>query len=407
VEAERATGGEFAATWRNSKGEIVGSTFGGTMCWMPLKPWSLRISREDWTGIVPCGECPGCLEFYRRRLADRLDAKYGVPREGQHRTRVKPEAPGDHRSGSARPILYLIRIYAPIEQHAALSRKLHRRRGLELEPGFIRLGATSFAVLSHARRSPPLTLNGEVLETRTEPILLSRGRRAWRSATAGMLVAREAYGEQRNRWYIRGLPAAEKESWNVLSQAGEKGYSRARDPRVWKHGNLTLVPPEIWSLGRGDRRTLRRDLGAASSPEGVARVMAMVSALVARKSQSSLIGPAGRPVLTREQVLESYAMAARRSKAASGSERPLISPSPPSEGGGYISSVHIGGADPPGERSKPADFAGLEPWTPRHFAALPEDSLSELTQKQYLHRKHRKLLDEQLERISQRLKGGS
>jgi hypothetical protein len=222
-----------------------------------------------------------------------------------------------------------------------------------------------------------------------------------------MLVAREAYGEQRNRWYIRGLPAAEKESWNVLSQAGAKGYSRARDPRVWKHGNLTLVPPEIWSLGRGDRRTLRRDLGAASSPEGVARVMAMVSALAARKSQSSLIGPAGRPVLSREQVLESYAMAARRSKAASGSERPLISPSPPSEGGGYVSSVHIGGADPPGGTSKPADFAGLEPWKPRHFAALPEDSLTELTQKQYLHRKHRKLLDEQLERISQRLKGGS
>lgn len=136
-------------------------------------------------------------------------------------------------------------------------------------------------------------------------------------------------------------------------------------------------------------------------------MMAMVSELAARKSQSSLIGPAARPVLTREQVLESYSMAARRSKAASGSERPLISPSPPSEGGGYVSSVHIGGADPPGERSKPADFAGLEPWTPRHFAALPEDSLSELTQKQYLHRKHRKLLDEQLERIAQRLKGGS
>jgi hypothetical protein len=262
-------------------------------------------------------------------------------------------------------------------------------------------------VLSHVKRLPPLSLHGEVLETRTEPIFLSRGRRAWRSATGGMLVAREAYGEQRNRWYIRGLPRAEKESWNVLSQAGEKGYSRSSDPRVWKSHNLVLVPPEVWRLGRGDRRTIRRELGSASSPEGVARVMAMVSALAARKAQSSLIGPAGRPVLTREQVVESYAMAARRSKAASGSERPLISPSPPSEGGGHISSVHIGGADPPGEGSKPADFAGLEPWKPRHFAALPEDSLSELTQKQYLHRKHRKLLDEQLERIAQRLKGGS
>jgi hypothetical protein len=222
-----------------------------------------------------------------------------------------------------------------------------------------------------------------------------------------MLVAREAYGEQINRFYVRGLAPAEKESWNVLTKSGGRGYSRARDPRVWKYGNLSLVPPEVWSLGRADRRTIRRDLGAATSPEGVARVMAMVSELAARKSQSSLIGPAGRPVLTREQVLESYAMAARRSKAASGSERPLIPPSPPSEGGSYISSVHIGGADPPGERSKPADFAGLEPWKPRNFPALQEDSLTELTQRQYLHRKHRKLLDEQLERIKLRLKGGS
>lgn len=407
MEAERATGGEFAATWRNPKGEIVGSTFGGTMCWMPLKPWSLRISREGWTGIVPCGECPGCLEFYRRRLADRLNAKYSSAQRGK-RTGIKPcpevlNGPRDRSSTS----LFLIRIYAPIEHHAALSRKLHRRRGLQLEPGFIRLGATSFAVLSHVKRLPPLSLRGEVLETRTEPIFLSRGRRAWRSATGGMLVAREAYGEQRNRWYIRGLPRAEKESWKVLSQSGEKGYSRSSDPRVWKSSKLVLVPPEVWRLGRGDRRTIRRDLGRASDPEAVGRVMAMVSALASRKSQSSLIGPAARPVLTREQVLESYAMAARRSKAASGSERPLISPSPPSEGGGYISSVHIGGADPPGGTSKPADFAGLEPWKPRHFAALPEDSLSELTHKQYLHRKHRKLLDEQLERIAQRLKGGS
>jgi len=66
----------------------------------------------------------------------------------------------------------------------------------------------------------------------------------------------------------------------------------------------------------------------------------------------------------------------------------------------------MGGADPPKQAARPADFAGLEPWKPRHFAALPEDSLRELTQKQYLHRTNRKLLDEQLERIAQRLKGG-
>jgi hypothetical protein len=383
VEAARATGGEFAATWRNQEGAIVGSTFGGTMCWMPIKPWSLRISREDDLLIVPCGECPGCLEFYRRRLADRLRSKYPA-------------------CGSA---LYLIRIYAPIEHHAALSRKLHRRRGVELEPGFIRLGATSFAVLSHVKRLPPLALDGVALETRTEAIRLSRGRRAWRSATSGMLVAREAYGDDVNRFYIRGLPPAEKETWDVLKQAGAKGYSRASSPRVWKRGNLVLVPPSVWQLGRGDRRSIRRDLGAACSPEGVARVMSMVSELAARKSKSSLLGPAARPVLSREQVIESYRLRAMKKVDASGSEPSSNSLSPPSEGGGYISSVHLSGNDPPPAQADDGLYHGVRALVTRHIPQLPEDSLTDLTARQLNKRRERRLLDDHLDRLKERIKG--
>jgi hypothetical protein len=222
-----------------------------------------------------------------------------------------------------------------------------------------------------------------------------------------MLVARKAYGEQKNRWYIRGLPRAEKESWNVLSQFGEKGYSRSSDPRVWKSHNLVLVPPEVWRLGRGDRRTIRRDLGRATSPEGVARVMAMVSDLAARKSQSSLIGPAGRPVLTREQVLESYAMAARRSKAASGSERPLIPPSPPSEGGSYVSSVHISGADPPGEVRVDGFYYDVEAFAPVLLPAIADDALTRVTHDQLMKRRDRKDMDARLVRMHGFAKGGS
>ena len=156
MEAVRATGGEFAATWRNSEGEIVDSTFGGTMCWMPLKPWSLRIARDDWTGIVPCGECPGCLEFYRRRLCDRLRAKYRDLEVRALRASGRGRARAASRPNAPEPALYLNRIYAPLEHHAALSRKLHRRRGLELEPGFLRLGATSFAVIARVKVLPPL-----------------------------------------------------------------------------------------------------------------------------------------------------------------------------------------------------------------------------------------------------------
>jgi hypothetical protein len=214
-----------------------------------------------------------------------------------------------------------------------------------------------------------------------------------------MLVAREAYGPQLNRFYVRGLPAAEKESWTVVTQSGERGYSRARDPRVWKSANLVLVPPEVWSLGRGDRRTIRRDLGSATSPEGVARVMAMVHELAARKSQSSLLGPAARPVLTREQVLESYAMAARRSKAASGSERPLISPSPPPKGGGYASSVHIGGADPPGEARADGLYYDVEAFAPVLLPAIADDALTRVTHDQLMKRRDRKDMDARLVRM--------
>jgi hypothetical protein len=405
VEAVRATGGEFAATWRDQDGAIVGSTFGGTMCWMPLRPWSLRISREDYTAIVPCGECPGCLEFYRRRLADRLKAKYGkaarpIPRRP---SATAGDAVGTEASGLS--VLYLIRIYAPLERHAELSRKLHRRRGHQLEPGFIRLGATSFAVLSRSKVLPPLYLGRTVLQTRVEAVRLSRGRRAWAAATSGMLVARAAYGEQVNRFYIPGLPPAEKESWDVHTQSGAKGYSRASSPRVWKSSKLVLVPPEVWQLGRGDRRSIRRDLAGAASPEGVARVMAMVTELAARKSQSSLIGPAARPVLSREQVIESYRLRAVKKSDASVSEPPSKSSSPPSEGGGYGSCVHSGGAGPPSNAAGDGLYHDVRPLVTRHIPQLAEDSLTDLTHLQLERRRTRRALDEQLERIAQKVKG--
>jgi hypothetical protein len=405
VEAERKTGEAFAATWRNSENEIVGTTFGGTMCWMPLKPWSLRISRDDWSGIVPCGECPGCLEFYRRRLADRLKSKYsrqGGPREkdvGMATQRLGPRA--SWRGGP----LYLVRIYAPIEHHAALSRKLHRRRGIELEPGFIRLGATSFAVLAHQKVLPPLYLAGVRLETRTEAIRLSRGRRAWRSATAGMLVAREAYGPDLNRFYMPGLPPAEKESWEVQTRSGANGYNRALSPRVWKRGNLVLVPPSVWALGRADRRTLRRDLGRQSSPEGIARVMAMVSEVLARRSQSSLLGPAARPVLNTDQVREFYSAMAKRVAQRASAAPSNSSSSLPSEGRGYVSSIHSGGIDPPEPVPIDGLIRGIAALVTRHLAQLPEDHLVDLTHKQYVKRRERRALDEHLEKLLQRVKG--
>lgn len=424
--AEQATGAAFAATWRNQEGDVVGTAFGGTMCWMPRMPWTLRIVREGYAHIIRCGECPGCLEFERRRLAARLEVKYAIRKKAARKMPLLPcssalavvsKVPSLLQRGRRRQVLlppaappeaksklYLIRIYAPLEEHAALSHKLHRRPRLELEPGYWRLGADSFAVISRSRVLPPLYLGRAPLRIRVEPILLRRGKRAWRSLTGGILCARAVYGEQTNRWYCRGLPKAEKESWEVDRHAGAKGYSRASSPRAWKANRLVLVPPEIWRLGRGDRRSLRRDLGTACNPEGVARIMGIVSEMLSRQRTSSLIGPAARPALTIDEVKAWYASMAERRRAASESERTENRIPLSSEREGYVSSGHSSGADPPKNEAGERLRSGFEPWTPIHLPKLPEDSLTELTHKQWLHRKTRRELDAHLEELRIKIK---
>lgn len=399
MEAARATGGEFAATWRNQAGEILGSTSSATMCELRRNTWWLRISHEDFTAIVPCGECAGCLEFYRRRLADRLKRKYQDGSASGAARSASATTTSAGGAGSVRSILYLIQIFAPLEYHAALSRKLHRRRGVELEPGFLRLGATSFAVLSRVKSRPPLRLHGVVLETRTEAILLSRGRRAWRSATAGMLRERTEWGAQVKRWYIRGLPRAEKLDWTVDTQGGAKDYIKDGSPRAWKGNNIVLVPPDFWKLSRAERCAIRTDFGRKFSPEGYARVIEIVRTALARQSQSLPLSPAVRPVLSREQVVESYRRRAMKPVDASGSEPPSDFLIPPSEGGPYVSSVHLGGAGPPPNAAVAAEHSGLAPWVPQILPPLPEDGLTEMTHKQFLHRRIRKDIDASLVRM--------
>src|SRR5258707_15134517 len=68
----------FAATWRNDKGDVVGTTSAKTMCLWPRLPWRIRFHRDGFEGVVPCRECPGCLELERLRLAERLNKRYGI-----------------------------------------------------------------------------------------------------------------------------------------------------------------------------------------------------------------------------------------------------------------------------------------------------------------------------------------
>lgn len=347
-----ASGRAFAATWRNEQGAVVGTTYGGTMCLWPRKPWRIRFSGEGFEGVIRCGECPGCLEFDRRRLMDRLHAKYAKAEQPVTKTPADSHPTRAGRECGPAGRLFVIRIYAPIELHASLSHKLHRRRGLELEPGMWRMGASSFAILSRETSTLPRVLRALGLRHRVHPLRLSRGRRAFRILTAGLVVAREIYGEQVKRWYARGLPMADRQKWEVKKIGAYQSYSRWRSPRAWTGRKLVLVPPEVWQLSRPDRRSLRGLLLRAPDPEGVRKVMGIVADAIRKASSRLPVSAPPQAVLSRQDVVAWYQRNADRSKARTATADPDLPVTPSSWEGGYVSSVHEQGELMPEELSR-------------------------------------------------------
>lgn len=340
MRTEEASGAAFAATWRDQSGEVVGQTYGGTMCWSPRNGGGLRVETDGYVHVVRCRECPGCMEFERRRLATRLHDQYSsktmrvrpLPEPSLHNVSVPKRTEGER--------VFLVRIYAPLDRHAAIAHALHRRPSLDLEPGMYRLGTTSFGVLARDTRAIKRALHTLGLEHRVEPIRLGRGRRAWAPVTAGMSVSRSAYGENVNRFYARGLPRAEKKSWDVIRVKPYQSYDRRSSGRAWTSGNVVLVPPEVWRLGRADRRQVRAMLHDAVSPEAAAIARQRVMELVAQAVRPLPVIAPLRAALTREQVVESYRRMAARAEAAR-TEVSAADPDPPSsEKGGYATSGH-------------------------------------------------------------------
>lgn len=338
--AAESQGRAFAATWQNESGEVVGTTWGGTMCLWPRKAWRIRIARDGFEHVIRCGECPGCLELDRRRLAERLFTKYGANQAKAPRERVGETAAEARRSDQSNRRLYLVRVWIPLSKQAELARKLHRRRGLDLLPGWARLGARSFALVSREKGSLARVLKTAGVEFRVETLLLSRGRRAWRALTAGLLVAREIYGEQLNRYYFRGLPKLDRERWEVQKLGAYKSYDRARSPRAWTGRRVVLVPPGVWRLSRTDRRSLRGLLLKQTDPEGVRRIMGLVADTLGRVGREIPVSARPKAVLTREQVVQWYRQRSEASKARTTvTESDSVLP-PLSEAGGYRSSEH-------------------------------------------------------------------
>src|SRR5260370_16823158 len=116
----------FGAAWRNDKGDVVATTSAKTMCLWPRLPWRIRFFRDGWEGVIPCRECPGCLELERTRLAERLHEKYGSRlQQGADTSRSTRERRGA-QGGTAPDSLFVVRIWAPIELHAQFSPRLPR-----------------------------------------------------------------------------------------------------------------------------------------------------------------------------------------------------------------------------------------------------------------------------------------
>ena len=333
----------FAATWRDARGDVVSTTSARSMCLWPRLPWRIRFHRDGFEGVVPCRECPGCLELERQRLSLRLHEKYQAFKSGGGEPRASQRVANNGKRCEVELRLFIVRIWAPIELHAQLAHRLHRRPSLELEPGMWRLGASSFALLARAEGPLRRALAKTGVRFRIEPLRLRRGRRAWRPLTAGLLVARDVYGEQRNRFYARGLPVADKQKWEVTKLAEYKSYDRARSPRAWSGRGLVLVPPEVWQLSRTDRRSLRGLLSRAPDPEGVARVMGLVADTIRNAGRAYPVSAAPEGRLTREQVAEWYRKNAERASARTSLTEPSDHLPPSSEAGGYTSSEHSQG----------------------------------------------------------------
>src|SRR5208337_4292238 len=124
--------------------------------------------------------------------------------------------------------------------------------------------------------------------------------------------AREIYGEQRNRWYAKGLPPAEREKWEVRKIGKYQSYDRSGSPRAWQGRRVVLVPPEVWQLSRTDRRCLRGQLLRAPDPEGVRKVMGLVADAIRGASRAFHVSGAPKALLSREQVVSWYKQNAAR-----------------------------------------------------------------------------------------------
>lgn len=260
-----------------------------TLCLFPRKPHRLRARRPGFEVTLRCYDCPGCREFEAQRLARRLVETYRALAGPKLSGECQETSHKQQSVASQRPRLFALRIYCPKELHASTSRRMHRWRGVEIEPGFFRAGVDSFIVLSRAPDELVARLRRRRSRVHVRPIGNLKRARSWRRVARGLIVIREVYGENLNRWYRRGLAPAAKEHFEVYKIDVYKTFDRARDPRAISEGQGRLVPPKVFELRRGVRLHMRSAFRRATSPEAVDYIMPEVLALVRRVAKPLVV----------------------------------------------------------------------------------------------------------------------
>lgn len=229
-----------------------------------------------------CGDCPGCRKFEANRLAQRFAETYrqillsGGCQETSHKQQSVKAA-----SGSG-PRLSAVRIYAPKEKHASMSRQIHRWRGVKVDGGIIRAGVDSFIVLTWTQRELCERLRKRGQRVDAWPIRKPHRAQSYGGVVRGMNVPRSAYGPDIDRYYRRNLARLEKYDWKIIKTDKPVSFDRATSPRVISESHGKLIPTEELSWRRGLRTLINNLERRATTPEAVEAIAPEVREL-ARK----------------------------------------------------------------------------------------------------------------------------
>jgi hypothetical protein len=255
-----------AATFRDRDNHVVGTTWGGTWCWHPVNPAKYATESEDGgdVHVIRCRRCPGCMELDRRELADRLVLTFN-------------KEVGD---------IWVVVVEVTATEGVAVALAVRRTMKSWSRWGWCRIGAGQLAIVAAGQK--PRLRASRLLHGRSVSItrvLKTRRRRAWSMVTAGILYSRSVYGEQTNRWYIRGLkrvPRAKRVGvW--------RGRAREQNPELRQgvagcRAGVALHAPEAYLPPRLLKRRVRgarRFAGVRGNVEPIGKVLADLPSMLA------------------------------------------------------------------------------------------------------------------------------